>query len=56
MAERICGFDGDFSLPSVIDCNNLFTNFQAADVRWISHSVFFLLRPYNAIVISPKKV
>lgn len=39
MAQRICGFVGDFSRPfRSLDCNNLFSSRQAARVRIVLHA------------------
>lgn len=39
MAQRICGFVGDFSRPfRSLDCNNLFSSRQTASVRIVLHA------------------
>lgn len=39
MAQRICGFVGDFSRPiRSLDCNNLFSSRRTANVRIVLHA------------------
>lgn len=39
MAQRICGFVGDFSRPfRSLDCNNLFSSRQTASVGIVLHA------------------